>query len=128
MWQVQSRYKEDLFTMRLVKHWHRWPREVVDASFLETFEVRMDRTLSSLIYLAMSLFTAGIWIRCFGDPFQHKPFCDSMNVQCLSLTYSHHLKSKHNLQVASSPLEPSPYIYLYAVWKLSFSSNQNWRK
>jgi len=35
--------------MRVVKQWNRLPREVVDGPFLETFRVRLDRALSSLI-------------------------------------------------------------------------------
>lgn len=101
--------------MRLAKHWHRWSTEMLDASFLETFKVRMDRALSSLIFLEMSLCTAGIWTRCFEDPFQHKSFCDSMSILRSGLTYSHHLKSKHNLQDAISPLELPPYIYVYTL-------------
>jgi len=45
--------------MRVVKHWNELPREVVDASSLETFKVRFDRALSNLIQLKMSLRTAG---------------------------------------------------------------------
>jgi len=45
--------------MRVVKHWHRLPREVVDAPSLETFKARLDRALSNLIWLKMSLLTAG---------------------------------------------------------------------
>ncbi|KFM12260.1 hypothetical protein AS27_09785, partial [Aptenodytes forsteri] len=36
-------------TLRVVKHWHRLPREVVDAPSLETFKVRLDGALSNLI-------------------------------------------------------------------------------
>ena len=36
-------------TMCLVKHWNRLPREVIDASSLETFKGRLDRALRNLI-------------------------------------------------------------------------------
>jgi len=45
--------------MRVVKHWNRLPREVVDALFLEIFKVRLDGAVSNLIELKMSLLTAG---------------------------------------------------------------------
>ena len=35
--------------MRVVKQWHRLPREVGDAASLQTFKVRLDGTLSNLI-------------------------------------------------------------------------------
>ncbi|KFQ68776.1 hypothetical protein N335_05805, partial [Phaethon lepturus] len=41
--------KKKFFTRRVVKDWHRLPREVVDASSLETFQVRLGRALSSMI-------------------------------------------------------------------------------
>ena len=43
----------------MVKHWHRLPREVVDAPSLETFRVRLEGALSDLIELKMSLLIAG---------------------------------------------------------------------
>jgi len=45
--------------MRVVKHWHWLPREVVNAPSPETFKVRLDRALSNLIELKMSLLIAG---------------------------------------------------------------------
>ena len=45
--------------MKVVKHWNRLPREVVDAPSLETFKARLDGALSNLISLKMSLFIAG---------------------------------------------------------------------
>jgi len=36
-------------TMRVVRPWNTLPREVVNASSLETFKARMDRALSNLI-------------------------------------------------------------------------------
>ncbi|KFW05241.1 hypothetical protein N327_13909, partial [Fulmarus glacialis] len=41
--------RKNFFTMKVVKHWHRLPREVVDAPSLETFKVRLDGALSNLI-------------------------------------------------------------------------------
>jgi len=35
--------------MRVVKHWHRLPREVVDAPSLGTFKLRLDGALSNPI-------------------------------------------------------------------------------
>jgi len=35
--------------MRVVRHWHRLPRETVDAPSLEVLKIRLDGALSSLI-------------------------------------------------------------------------------
>jgi len=45
--------------MRVVKHWNRLLRQVVEAPSLQTFQARLDRALSNLIWLKMSLLTAG---------------------------------------------------------------------
>ena len=37
------------FTVRVVRHWNRLPRDVVDALSLETFKARLDQALSNLI-------------------------------------------------------------------------------
>jgi len=54
----EGRFRLDIrkkyFTMRVVRHWTRLPREVVDAPFLETFKARLDGALSNLIQLEMS--------------------------------------------------------------------------
>jgi len=59
----EDRFRLDIrkmfFTMRVVKHWHRLPREVVDAPSLETFKARLDGALSNLIWLKMLLLIAG---------------------------------------------------------------------
>ena len=41
--------RKKLFTMRVVRHWKRLPREVVGAPSLEVFKVRLDGALSNLI-------------------------------------------------------------------------------
>ncbi|KFZ59115.1 hypothetical protein N338_12236, partial [Podiceps cristatus] len=49
----EGRYRLDIrqkfFTLRVVRHWHRLPREVVDAPSLETSQARLDGALSDLI-------------------------------------------------------------------------------
>ena len=49
----QGRFKLDMrrkfFTQRLVTHWNRLPKEVVDAPSLEAFKARLDVALGSLV-------------------------------------------------------------------------------
>ena len=40
-------------------HWHRLPRDVVDALSLETFKARLDEALGNLMWLYTSLLIAG---------------------------------------------------------------------
>ncbi|KFQ73919.1 hypothetical protein N337_08662, partial [Phoenicopterus ruber ruber] len=41
--------RKKFFTTRVVKHWHRLPREVVEAPSLEAFQVRLDVALGNLV-------------------------------------------------------------------------------
>ncbi|KFW06454.1 hypothetical protein N327_01390, partial [Fulmarus glacialis] len=41
--------RKEFFTMRVVRHWNRLPREVVDAPSLEVFKARLDGALSNLV-------------------------------------------------------------------------------
>ncbi|KFP11334.1 hypothetical protein Z169_05110, partial [Egretta garzetta] len=41
--------RKNFFTMRVVKHWNRLPREVVEAPSLAAFKARLDGALSNLI-------------------------------------------------------------------------------
>ncbi|KFR15848.1 hypothetical protein N306_05072, partial [Opisthocomus hoazin] len=49
----EGRFRLDIrrkfFMVRMVKHWNRLPREVVEAPSLETFKARSDRALSKLV-------------------------------------------------------------------------------
>jgi len=41
--------RKKFFTMRVVKHWHRLPREAVAAPSLEAFKAGLDGALSNLV-------------------------------------------------------------------------------
>jgi len=41
--------RKKFFTMRVVKHWNRLPREAVAARSLEAFKARLDGALSNLV-------------------------------------------------------------------------------
>jgi len=78
----EDRFRLDIrkkfFTMRVVKHLNMFSREVLNAPSLETLKVRLDGALSNLIYLKMSLLTAGqLDYMTFKTPFQPKLFYDS---------------------------------------------------
>ena len=41
--------RKKFFTVRVVRHWNRLPREVVDAPSTEAFRARLDGALSNLV-------------------------------------------------------------------------------
>ncbi|KFU98971.1 hypothetical protein N340_12648, partial [Tauraco erythrolophus] len=45
----QSDIRKKFFTLRVVRHWTRLPREVVAAPSLEVFKARLDEALSNLV-------------------------------------------------------------------------------
>jgi len=77
--------------MWVVKHWNRLPREVADASSLETFKVSLDGALNNLMQLKMSLFIAdGLNKMTFKVSFQPKIFyglCMSLYVHTYAMKF-----------------------------------------
>jgi len=51
--------KKTFSTLRVVRPWHRLPREAVDVPFLEVFKARLDGALSNLVWWKLSLPMAG---------------------------------------------------------------------
>ena len=51
--------RKKLFTMRVVRPWHRLPREAVAALSLAVLKARLDGALSSLVWWKMSLLMVG---------------------------------------------------------------------
>ncbi|KFZ48903.1 hypothetical protein N321_00269, partial [Antrostomus carolinensis] len=49
----EGRFRLDIrkkfFTVRVVRHWNRLPKEAVDAPSLEVFKARLDEALSNLV-------------------------------------------------------------------------------
>jgi len=65
----------------------------VEAPSLETFKARLDGALSNLVWLKLSLFTAGqLGLMISKDPFQPTAFCDSMiyRAKSTALELLHH--------------------------------------
>ncbi|KGL90155.1 hypothetical protein N301_00098, partial [Charadrius vociferus] len=46
---VRLNIRKKFFTLRVVRHWHRLPSEVVEAPSLEVFKARLDVALGSLV-------------------------------------------------------------------------------
>ena len=65
----ESRFRLDIrkkfffFTVMVVRHWHRVPREAADAASLDTFRVRLDRTLSAWCSYRCPCLLQGSWNR-----------------------------------------------------------------
>ena len=69
----------EVATQRVVTHWNRLPKEVVDAPSLEAFRARLDVALGSLVWWLATLHTAGgLKLNDHCGPFQPRPFYDSM--------------------------------------------------
>lgn len=101
-WRLDIRKKS--FRRGVVKHHNRLPRKAVDTPFLETFKVRLDRALSNLIQLKMSLLIArGLDKVIFKDHLQPKLLYVTLNISdrkkhftiiTISSPFLHHLLEK----------------------------------
>ena len=77
MFRLDSRKK--FFTQRVLAHWNRLPKEVVDAPSLKAFKARLDVALGSLVQWLASLHIAGrLKLDDHCGPFQPRPFYDSI--------------------------------------------------
>ena len=71
--------RKTFFTVRVVRHWNRLPRDAVDASSLEAFKARLKEALSKLVKWKVSLPVAeGLELDDHKSPLQPKPFYDSI--------------------------------------------------
>jgi len=69
----------DFFTQRVVTHWSKLPREVVDAPSLGAFKARLDVALGSLVWWLATLPTVGgLKLHDHCGPFQFRPFYNSV--------------------------------------------------
>jgi len=79
----EGRFRLDIrkkfFTMRVVRHWNRSPREAVAVPSLGVFKARLDGVLSNLGWWKVSLLMAGgLELNYLSGPFQPLPFYYSM--------------------------------------------------
>ena len=62
---IQGRFRLDIrrkfFTQRVVTHWNRLSKKVVDAPSLEAFKAWLDVALGSLVWWLATLHIAGGW-------------------------------------------------------------------
>ena len=96
--------RKNNFTLRVMEHWNRLTREVVESPSLEIFKTRLDKVLCSLLWV--TLLGQGGWTGWPTEgPFQPLIFCDSVICpkHCLSI---------HMEEEGSSGRKEDPYLPL----------------
>lgn len=68
--------RKEFFTVGMLRHWHRLPKEVLGAVSLEVFEARLHGVPSNLVLWKLSLSVAGMESDGLYCPFQPKCFYD----------------------------------------------------
>jgi len=70
-------FRKKFFVQKVVTHWNRLPKEVVDAPSLEAFKARLDVALGSLVWWLAALHIAGgLELNDHCGPFQPRLFYD----------------------------------------------------
>ena len=73
--------KKKFFTVRVLRHWNRLPREAVDAPSLEALKASLDEAVSNLVQREVLLpIAGGLELDDLKGPFQPKPFYDAMKL------------------------------------------------
>ena len=70
--------RRKFFTQRVVTHWNRLPKEVVDAPCLVAFEARLDVALGSLVWWLATLLCGGLKLDDHCGCFRPRPFYGSI--------------------------------------------------
>jgi len=132
------------FSHRVVMHWNRLPKEVVDAPSLEAFKARLDVALGSLVWWLSTLHIAGGWnsmiivalfnpghnmILWFYDPVQMASTSKSLFDVLSSHLHSWH-QTNHEIQEQVQWKVP-----VMAVWRVWYAkagggcwTGSNWRR
>ena len=76
-----ANFRRKFFTQRVVTHWSRLPKEVVDAPSLEAFKARLDVALGSLVWWLATLHIVGrLKLKDHCGPFQPRPFYEDISL------------------------------------------------